>query len=243
MELRVRRDTFLAELNPMQGIVERRTTIPVLSHLLLSAAGDRLRLAATDLDVSLTSSVPAEVSRIISERLRVPTISYGAGVHCDGQGMVSADMFGLFEDFKPKFSKRYVDLGSQVLKTFEAYRDDVLAKRFPAEEHTYHIDPKELAAMVRDGSYVDLPPGFVVDARWDNQAKVARMPAPYLAMHGLSDDYVRWQYAQDLTAAHAAKQTSATKLVLVPGSDHGDNSPAVALGADYVPLLREFLGL
>jgi DNA polymerase-3 subunit beta len=63
MELRVRRDTFLAELNPMQGIVERRTTIPVLSHLLLSAQGDRLRLAATDLDVSLTSSVPAEVSR------------------------------------------------------------------------------------------------------------------------------------------------------------------------------------
>ncbi len=45
----------------MQGIVERRTTIPVLSHLLLSAEGDRLRLAATDLDVSLTSSLPAEV--------------------------------------------------------------------------------------------------------------------------------------------------------------------------------------
>jgi DNA polymerase-3 subunit beta len=63
MELRVRRDTFLAELNPMQGIVERRTTIPVLSHLLLQASGDRLRLAATDLDVSLRSSVPAEVSR------------------------------------------------------------------------------------------------------------------------------------------------------------------------------------
>ncbi|MGE0640695.1 MAG: DNA polymerase III subunit beta [Thermoanaerobaculia bacterium] len=63
MELRVRRDTFLSELNPMQGIVERRTTIPVLSHLLLAAEGDRLRLAATDLDVSLTSSVPAEIAR------------------------------------------------------------------------------------------------------------------------------------------------------------------------------------
>jgi len=63
MELRVRRDIFLTELTPMQGIVERRTTIPVLSHLLLSAAGDRLRLQATDLDVSLTSSVPAEVTR------------------------------------------------------------------------------------------------------------------------------------------------------------------------------------
>lgn len=63
MELRVRRDTFLAELNPMQGIVERRTTIPVLSHLLLQATSDRLRLAATDLDVSLTSSVACEVRR------------------------------------------------------------------------------------------------------------------------------------------------------------------------------------
>ena len=63
MELRLRRDAFLTELLPMQGIVERRTTIPVLSHLLLAAEGDRLRLAATDLDVSLTSSLPAEVKR------------------------------------------------------------------------------------------------------------------------------------------------------------------------------------
>jgi len=63
MDLRLNRAEFLAELLPMQGIVERRTTIPVLSHLLLRASGDTLHLAATDLDVSLTSSVPAEVRR------------------------------------------------------------------------------------------------------------------------------------------------------------------------------------
>jgi DNA polymerase-3 subunit beta len=63
MELRLRRDLFLAELSPMQGIVERRTTIPVLSHILLKSAGKSLQLAATDLDVSLTSSVPAEIER------------------------------------------------------------------------------------------------------------------------------------------------------------------------------------
>jgi DNA polymerase-3 subunit beta len=62
MELRLKREDLLAELVPMQGIVERRTTIPVLSHLLLSARGDRLHLAATDLDVSLTSSLAAEVA-------------------------------------------------------------------------------------------------------------------------------------------------------------------------------------
>jgi pimeloyl-ACP methyl ester carboxylesterase len=101
-----------------------------------------------------------------------------------------------------------------------------------------------IAAMVRDGAYVDLPPGFVADSRWDNLAKIARLPAPYLALHGLADDYVRYQYSEELTAAHKASQTSATKLILVPGSNHGDaTSPAVALGAEYVPLLSGFLGL
>lgn len=62
MEIRLNRSEFLLELNPMQGIVERRTTIPVLSHILLRADDARLHLAATDLDVSLTSWVDAEIS-------------------------------------------------------------------------------------------------------------------------------------------------------------------------------------
>ena len=61
MEIRVNRGHFLAELGPMQGIVERRTTIPVLSHILLSAGDDGFNLAATDLDVSLTTSCEAEI--------------------------------------------------------------------------------------------------------------------------------------------------------------------------------------
>ncbi|MEM6453921.1 MAG: DNA polymerase III subunit beta [Acidobacteriota bacterium] len=61
MDVRLNRVELLHELVPMQGIVERRTTIPVLSHLLLRAEGDRLHLAATNLEVSLTSSCDAEV--------------------------------------------------------------------------------------------------------------------------------------------------------------------------------------
>ncbi len=66
MEIRLKRNEFLGELIPMQGIVERKTTIPVLSHLLLKATGshgdsEQLHLAATDLDVSLTSRCDAEV--------------------------------------------------------------------------------------------------------------------------------------------------------------------------------------
>jgi DNA polymerase-3 subunit beta len=63
MEIRLNRSEFLGELVPMQGIVERKTTIPVLSHLLLTAREDKLHLAATDLDVSLTSWCDAEVKR------------------------------------------------------------------------------------------------------------------------------------------------------------------------------------
>jgi len=61
MEIRAKRSELLSELIPMQGIVERKTTIPVLSHLLLTARGDRLHLSATDLDVSLTSWCEADV--------------------------------------------------------------------------------------------------------------------------------------------------------------------------------------
>jgi len=61
MEIRLNRGEFLTELNPMQGIVERKTTIPVLSHILLTARKDRLNLAATDLDVSLTSWCESDV--------------------------------------------------------------------------------------------------------------------------------------------------------------------------------------
>jgi DNA polymerase-3 subunit beta len=64
MEIRLKRNDFLGELVPMQGIVERKTTIPVLSHLLLAARDPKegqLHLAATDLDVSLTSRCEAEI--------------------------------------------------------------------------------------------------------------------------------------------------------------------------------------
>ncbi|MEL7058500.1 MAG: DNA polymerase III subunit beta [Acidobacteriota bacterium] len=61
MEIRVHRAELLSELVPMQGVVERRTTIPVLSHLLLRAEDGRLHLAATDLEVSLTSWCEGDV--------------------------------------------------------------------------------------------------------------------------------------------------------------------------------------
>jgi len=91
--------------------------------------------------------VPSLLSKIVTERLSIPTISYGAGVHCDGQGLVSPDVIGLFDRFTPKFAKRYVNLGEWVLKAFESYRDEVVKGEFPTDQHSFHIDEETLSKI------------------------------------------------------------------------------------------------
>ena len=63
MEITVSRFELLRELSATQGVVERKTTIPILSNYLFEAAGDRLSLTATDLDLSLRTSCSAKVKK------------------------------------------------------------------------------------------------------------------------------------------------------------------------------------
>ena len=117
-----------------------------------AVAGRRLLQEALALEQAgafavILECVPREVARIITARLRVPTISYGAGVHCDGQGMVSADMLGLFEQFTPRFAKRYVDLATQISGAFKSYCSEVVAGQFPDDKHSYGISAAELERL------------------------------------------------------------------------------------------------
>jgi len=95
----------------------------------------------------LLEAVPAPITKRVTERLKVPTIGIGAGVHCDGQVLVVHDMLGLFDRFTPKFAKRYVNLSEHILKAFEAYREEVLKSSFPTDQHSFHIDEKELRKL------------------------------------------------------------------------------------------------
>jgi 3-methyl-2-oxobutanoate hydroxymethyltransferase len=81
--------------------------------------------------------VPAILAREITKTISVPTIGIGAGVDCDGQVLVTHDMLGLFEKFKPKFAKRYAELARLTKDAFKDYIKEVKEKRFPAEEHSY----------------------------------------------------------------------------------------------------------
>ena len=77
------------------------------------------------------------VAAAITAELPVPTIGIGASPACDGQILVSEDVFGLFSDFTPRFVKRYADLGEQISAAAQAYAQDVRARRFPGKEHCF----------------------------------------------------------------------------------------------------------
>jgi len=81
--------------------------------------------------------IPAELAKKITRKISVPTIGIGAGVNCDGQVLVTHDMLGCFEKFKPKFSKRYAELGIEMKKCYTKYIEEVKNKKFPSDEHSY----------------------------------------------------------------------------------------------------------
>ena len=85
--------------------------------------------------------VPEGLAARITQGLAIPTIGIGAGVHCDGQVLVVDDMLGLFTDFRPKFVKRYAELGKAADEAIAAYAADVRSRAFPAAEHSF---PDEL---------------------------------------------------------------------------------------------------
>jgi 3-methyl-2-oxobutanoate hydroxymethyltransferase len=81
--------------------------------------------------------IPSDLAKEITSTLKIPTIGIGAGPYCDGQVLVSHDMLGLFERFKPKFSKRYGELATDMRICFKKYLKEVKSGKFPAEEHSY----------------------------------------------------------------------------------------------------------
>ena len=85
----------------------------------------------------LLESVPKALAESISRSLKIPTIGIGAGAGCDGQVLVINDILGLFEDFEPKFVRRYAELGKETRKACQNYLNDVKSGKFPSEEESY----------------------------------------------------------------------------------------------------------
>ncbi|MDA7818170.1 3-methyl-2-oxobutanoate hydroxymethyltransferase [Sulfurimonas sp.] len=81
--------------------------------------------------------VKADVAKEVAASVGIPVIGIGAGKDVDGQVLVFSDMLGLFEEFTPKFVKKYMDGASLVKEAVKSYADEVTCREFPKEEHTY----------------------------------------------------------------------------------------------------------
>jgi 3-methyl-2-oxobutanoate hydroxymethyltransferase len=75
----------------------------------------------------------------------IPVIGIGAGAETDGQVLVFHDLLGIYDGMSPRFAKRYAAIKGDMVAGVRAYADEVREGRFPAPEHTYSIDPGELA--------------------------------------------------------------------------------------------------
>lgn len=80
--------------------------------------------------------IPLELGQEITNALKIPTIGIGAGPHCDGQVLVSYDLLGMFEQFRPKFVKQYANLAHVTKDAVAQYATEVREGLFPASQHS-----------------------------------------------------------------------------------------------------------
>lgn len=92
--------------------------------------------------------IPMEVARVITEKLKIPTIGIGAGPHCDGQILVFHDLVGFSNGYLPKFVKKYADIHELIASAVKEYISDVREGKFPDSSHSYHLQAEKVNELI-----------------------------------------------------------------------------------------------
>ncbi len=108
---------------------------------------DALALEEAGVFCVVLENVTAELGKVVTEKLKVPTLGAGAGPHVDGQSMNLYDIIGLSLGTMPRFAKRYLNLAEEMVKALGSYKQEVEQGKFPAEEHFFRMDPEELKKL------------------------------------------------------------------------------------------------
>jgi 3-methyl-2-oxobutanoate hydroxymethyltransferase len=109
---------------------------------------DAVEMAGAGAFALVLECLPVRLAEIITHSLDIPTIGIGSGPHCDGQGLVTQDMLGLYKEMAPRFLKVYADISQSIIRALESFRQEVVGGEFPAPEHTYTIDDAELQKLL-----------------------------------------------------------------------------------------------
>lgn len=107
----------------------------------VSLLNDALALQAAGAFALVLELVPATVAEEVSRRLTIPTIGIGSGPRCDGEIQVFHDLFGLYTDFQPRHTRRYLNLAQDIAAAARRYVADVGTRQFPGPEQTSDLTP------------------------------------------------------------------------------------------------------
>ena len=94
--------------------------------------------------------VTTEAAEIITKNLSIPTIGIGSGPVCDGQVLVTYDMLGIYQNLKPRFVKKYLDLNRLIAASVQTYSREVKSGIFPSNENVIHMDSKEYGEFLNE---------------------------------------------------------------------------------------------
>ncbi len=94
--------------------------------------------------------IPAEIARLITERLSIPTVGIGAGAHCDAQIQVSSDILGWLPDFTPKHTRPYAHLAAEATDAFRRFQEDVAVGSFPSEKESFSVSSDVVAELRKE---------------------------------------------------------------------------------------------
>ena len=94
--------------------------------------------------------VPDRLAELICKELTIPATGTGCGPYTDGQSLNLYDMLGLFEQFTPRFVKKYANLSQDILQALQQYKEDVEQGIFPGSEHAFHIKDEVLKKVLED---------------------------------------------------------------------------------------------
>jgi 3-methyl-2-oxobutanoate hydroxymethyltransferase len=106
---------------------------------------DALALEEAGVYAIVLEAIPADIAREITEKLSIPTIGIGAGIACDGQVLVSYDMLGMDETFKPRFVRRFATLGTTIKAAVAQYVGEVRGSTFPSDAESFAVTEKQAA--------------------------------------------------------------------------------------------------
>jgi 3-methyl-2-oxobutanoate hydroxymethyltransferase len=92
-------------------------------------------------------TIPAQLAKIITSKISIPTIGIGAGIDCDGQVQVINDVLGSYTEFVPKHAKQYAKLTDIISKAVTQYYNEVTAGSFPTDKQSFSMDESLLAEL------------------------------------------------------------------------------------------------